>query len=136
MSHTKHFLRFLLLSLLVADALTVSAQGISVASFRRLDNDLTANIAGTMMKDQNGDVAALIGKAQQLQPLVVHGKAFLNIFMKPLRCPATETNCHIRLNTIANCDNYIEVVMVYFAFYFTASFFLNYKEFLYSCFPR
>ena len=60
MSHTKLFLRFLLLALLVADALTVSAQGISVASFRRLDNDLTANIAGTMMKDQNGEVAALI----------------------------------------------------------------------------
>ncbi len=60
MRHTKHFLRFLLLALLVADALTVSAQGISVESFRRLDNDLTANIAGTMMKDQNGEVAALI----------------------------------------------------------------------------
>ena len=60
MSHTKHFLRFLLLGLLLFDALIVSAQGISVASFRRLDNDLTANIAGTMMKDQNGEVAALI----------------------------------------------------------------------------
>ena len=60
MSHTKHFLRFLLLGLLLFDALNVSAQGISVASFRRLDNDLTANIAGTMMKDQNGEVAALI----------------------------------------------------------------------------
>ena len=60
MRHTKLFLRSLLLALLVADALTVSAQGISVASLRRLDNDLTANIAGTMMKDQNGDVAALI----------------------------------------------------------------------------
>lgn len=43
MSHSKLFLRFLLLVLLVADALTVSAQGLSVASFRRLDNDLTAN---------------------------------------------------------------------------------------------
>ena len=60
MRHTKLFLRSLLLALLVADALTVSAQGISVESFRRLDNDLTANIAGTMMKDQNGEVAALI----------------------------------------------------------------------------
>ncbi|MGM9811707.1 MAG: SUMF1/EgtB/PvdO family nonheme iron enzyme [Muribaculaceae bacterium] len=50
----------MLLGLLLFDALIVSAQGISVASFRRLDNDLTANIAGTMMKDQNGDVAALI----------------------------------------------------------------------------
>lgn len=60
MRHTKLFLRFLLLGLLLFDALNVSAQGISVASFRRLDNDLTANIAGTMMKDQNGEVAALI----------------------------------------------------------------------------
>ena len=60
MRHSKLFLRFLLLGLLLFDALIVSAQGISVASFRRLDNDLTANIAGTMMKDQNGEVAALI----------------------------------------------------------------------------
>lgn len=54
----------------------------------------------------------------QLQPLVVHGKAFLNIFMKPLRCPVPETNCHIRLNTIADCDNYIEIVMGYISLTF------------------
>ena len=38
----------------------LSAQGISVTSFKPLPDDLTANIAGSMEKDQNGEVAALI----------------------------------------------------------------------------
>ena len=38
----------------------LSAQDISVASFRLLENDLTANTYGTMETDQNGEVAALI----------------------------------------------------------------------------
>ena len=41
-------------------ALMVDAQSISVSSFRLLENDLDANTAGTMEKDQNGEVAALI----------------------------------------------------------------------------
>jgi hypothetical protein len=36
------------------------AQTISVASFKLLDSDLTANTAGTMEQDQNGETAALI----------------------------------------------------------------------------
>lgn len=40
--------------------LAASAQNISVASFRLLENDLTANTQGTMERDQNGEVAALI----------------------------------------------------------------------------
>ena len=38
----------------------VTAQTLSVESFRLLENDLAANTQGTMMRDQNGDVAALI----------------------------------------------------------------------------
>ena len=38
----------------------VDAQSISVSSFRLLENDLDANTAGTMEKDQNGETAALI----------------------------------------------------------------------------
>ena len=40
--------------------LSLAAQGISVTSFKPLPNDLTANMAGTQVKDQNGEVAALI----------------------------------------------------------------------------
>lgn len=40
--------------------LGVKAQSISVASFRSLDSDLTANTTGTMEQDQNGETAALI----------------------------------------------------------------------------
>ena len=40
--------------------LAAAAQTLSVTSFKPLPNDLTANIAGTMVKDQNGEVAALI----------------------------------------------------------------------------
>ena len=36
------------------------SQSISVATFRQLNSDLTANTAGTLEKDQNGEVAALI----------------------------------------------------------------------------
>ena len=36
------------------------AQNISVSSFKSLDTDLTANTAGTIEKDQNGEAAALI----------------------------------------------------------------------------
>lgn len=38
----------------------VSAQNISVSSFRLLENDLTANTYGTLERDHNGEVAALI----------------------------------------------------------------------------
>ena len=40
--------------------LNIVGQSISVASFKLLETDLTANTAGTMEKDQNGEVAALI----------------------------------------------------------------------------
>ena len=40
--------------------LTLSAQELSVKSFRLLENDLTANTHATMVKDRNGEVAALI----------------------------------------------------------------------------
>lgn len=41
-------------------ASVIVAQNISVASFKLLDTDLTANTAGTMEQDQNGETAALI----------------------------------------------------------------------------
>ena len=41
-------------------ALLMLAQSISVSSFQLLENDLTANTAGTTERDQNGEVAALI----------------------------------------------------------------------------
>ncbi len=41
-------------------AVNCYSQSISVNSFKLLDTDLTANTAGTMEKDQNGETAALI----------------------------------------------------------------------------
>ncbi len=49
----------LFLSLMIC-CMAAAAQTLSVTSFKPLPNDLTANIAGTMEKDQNGEVAALI----------------------------------------------------------------------------
>ena len=49
--------------MLILSVLLVSkanAQEISVSSFKLLENDLTANTYGTMQKDHNGEVAALI----------------------------------------------------------------------------
>lgn len=52
---------FLLLFLLCSISFsTLSAQDISVKSFRLLETDLTANTEGTMKKDQNNETAALI----------------------------------------------------------------------------
>lgn len=52
--------RIILYFLLVLLCPIVRAQSLSVESFQLLENDLTANTYGTMERDQNGDVAALI----------------------------------------------------------------------------
>ena len=46
--------------MMVAAWMGVAAQSLSVTDFKPLPNDLTANMAGTQVKDQNGEVAALI----------------------------------------------------------------------------
>ena len=46
--------------LLLLCTATINAQSLSVSSFRLLESDLTANTTGTIEKDQNGEVAALI----------------------------------------------------------------------------
>ena len=51
----------------------LSAQGISVESFRLLENDLTANTHGTMEKDFNGETAALIKVMTTEQGFVFDG---------------------------------------------------------------
>lgn len=53
-------LRKLLVVLLLVCVHAVSAQDIRVASFRLLENDLSANTHATMVNDRNGEVAALI----------------------------------------------------------------------------
>ena len=53
-------MRKIVFALLVLCGAVISAQNISVASFKLLENDLTANTHGTMVLDQNGEVAALI----------------------------------------------------------------------------
>ena len=58
MMHIKRLWNSVLLLLLWM--VPLSAQNISVESFRLLENDLTANTNGTMEYDQNGNVAALI----------------------------------------------------------------------------
>ena len=53
-------MRKILLLLFAFGLIPSFAQNISVSSFKSLDTDLTANTAGTMEKDQNGETAALI----------------------------------------------------------------------------
>ena len=53
--------------------LCVGAQEISVSSFRVLESDLTANTTGTMERDQNGEVAALIKVVTTAQGFVFDG---------------------------------------------------------------
>lgn len=65
--------RRLFLFTLLALPLCANAQNISVASFKMLDNDLTANTYGTMELDQNGEVAALIKVVTTEQGFVFDG---------------------------------------------------------------
>ena len=63
MVHTRIFQRGLVFILLIIFGLSgtgLSAQNISVKSFRLLETDLTANTAGTLKKDQNNETTALI----------------------------------------------------------------------------
>ena len=63
MANTKIFQRKLVFIFLIIFGLSgtgLSAQNISVKSFRLLETDLTANTAGTLKKDQNNETAALI----------------------------------------------------------------------------
>ena len=53
-------IRFLVFIFLFINAIVCYSQSISVASFKLLDSDLTANTTGTMEQDQNGETAALL----------------------------------------------------------------------------
>ena len=55
-----NILRKLLLLISVWVSIHSMAQNISVSSFRLLENDLTANTYGTIERDHNGEVAALL----------------------------------------------------------------------------
>ncbi len=57
---TSATLRPLLLILLLASSLLLQAQSLAVESFRMDETDLTANTAGTIVMDQNGQKCALI----------------------------------------------------------------------------
>lgn len=56
----RSIIRYLLLLCLVIAPFELFSQSISVNSFKLLEFDLTANTTGSMEKDQNGEVAALI----------------------------------------------------------------------------
>lgn len=52
--------RFITIALMLVSTQMIGAQNIDVSSFRLLENDLDANTIGTLEKDQNGEIAALI----------------------------------------------------------------------------
>ena len=52
--------RMMMFMLLMLITLATHAQGIAVEKFEAVPNDLTANLQGTQVLDQNGDVCALI----------------------------------------------------------------------------
>lgn len=66
-------MREMVFVLLMFAAIAVQAQNINVASFKLLENDLTANTTGTMERDQNGEPAALIKIVTTEQGFVFDG---------------------------------------------------------------
>lgn len=69
----KKYMRGVVLLFVLLFVDIVSAQNISVASFKLLENDLTANTTGTMERDQNGEPAALIKVVTTQQGFVFDG---------------------------------------------------------------
>lgn len=67
------YMRKIILILFFHFAGILSAQNISVTSFRLLENDLTANTTGTIERDQNGESAALIKVVTTQQGFVFDG---------------------------------------------------------------
>ena len=65
--------KYILLFSLLVLPIVANAQNISVSSFKLLDSDLTANTAGTMERDQNGEIAALIKVVTTEQGFVFDG---------------------------------------------------------------
>ncbi|MDD6817095.1 MAG: SUMF1/EgtB/PvdO family nonheme iron enzyme [Prevotellaceae bacterium] len=60
MLHSGWYDRMMMLVLLLLTALATYSQGIAVEKFEAAPEDLTANLQGTQVLDQNGDVCALI----------------------------------------------------------------------------
>ena len=60
MLHSGWHDRMIMLMLLLLTSLTIYSQGIAVEKFEAAPEDLTANLQGTQVLDQNGDVCALI----------------------------------------------------------------------------
>ena len=68
-----HCNRWMMMLLIVFCQAIAMAQNISVASFKLMESDLTANTTGTMERDQNGEVAALIRVVTTEQGFVFDG---------------------------------------------------------------
>lgn len=62
-----------ILLLMILCSTMASAQNINVVSFKLLENDLTANTTGTIERDQNGEIAALIKIVTTAQGFVFDG---------------------------------------------------------------
>ena len=70
--------RMIMLVLLLLTSLTIYSQGIAVEKFEAAPEDLTANLQGTQVLDQNGDVCALI-RIQTIQKGFVFDVGVLGI---------------------------------------------------------
>ena len=67
-----------------------------------------------------------------LQSFIIHSKPLLDILMKPSSSPTAEARRNLRLNTIAQSNNHIKIVVVNITFYMTTTLLTNQQEFLVS----
>lgn len=65
--------------------------------------------------------------------LTVDGIAFYKVLFQDLVRPDTELCAALRFNTVANRDNYVEIISRNFTLHGAMSFLLNYQVFLDSC---
>ena len=92
--------------------------------------DRIANIPDALQKFPEVAGAAL------LQTVIIHRKALLDIFMQPFRCPAAEAGGNLRLHTVSDGDNHVQIVVVNVSPYLPAALGANQQEFLVSCLRR
>ena len=67
------------------------------------------------------------------QPLVIQGKALLQILRQDSAGPSAEMNAHIAAHTVADCKDHIKVIVVALSCNFSVAFRLNCSEFPNSC---
>ena len=80
---------------------------------------------GADVPDACKEFIKIVAATSPLQKVVVHGEAFDKVFAQYLRGPDAELHAAVGIDTVADTDDYIKVVVCDVSFYFSVSLVLN-----------